>query len=47
MPQLRERLRRGLRNWASSDDLEAKELQIDTVRAGCCPVAEAQDRAWV
>ncbi|HET7355959.1 MAG TPA: OB-fold nucleic acid binding domain-containing protein [Nocardioidaceae bacterium] len=47
MPQLRERLRRGLRNWASSDDLEAKELQIDTVRAGCCPVAQAPDRAWV
>ncbi len=47
MPQLKERLRRGLRNWASSDSLEARELQDDTVRAGCCPVAEAGDRAWV
>ena len=47
MPQLKERLRRGLRNWANSDTLEAKELQIDAVKAGCCPIAEAADRSWV
>jgi|SRR5690242_13592894 hypothetical protein len=47
MPQLKERLRRGLRNWASSDTLEAKELQIDAVKAGCCPIVDAGDRSWV
>jgi hypothetical protein len=47
MPQLKERLRRGLLNWASTDNLEAKELQIDTVKAGCCPISEAEDRGWV
>jgi len=47
MPQLKERLRRGLLNWASTDSLEAKELQSDTVKAGCCPITNAKDRAWV
>lgn len=27
--------------------MEAKELQIDTVKAGCCPIAQVDDRARV
>lgn len=27
--------------------MEAKELQIDTVKAGCCPIADAVDRERV
>jgi len=44
---VRDRLRRSLSRWASSEDMEARELQDDTVRAGCCPIAEAADRQRV
>ncbi|HET6627674.1 MAG TPA: OB-fold nucleic acid binding domain-containing protein [Nocardioidaceae bacterium] len=47
MTQVKGRLRRSLSRWASSDDMEAKELQIDTVKAGCCPIADAADRERV
>ena len=40
-----ERLRRGLSRWASSDELEARQLQSDTAKAGCCPIGEVADRA--
>ena len=47
MTQVRDRLRRSLNRWASSEDMEAKELQIDAVKAGCCPIADAVDRQRV
>jgi hypothetical protein len=47
MTEVKGRLRRSLSRWASSDDAEAKELQNDTVKAGCCPVADAGDRQRV
>jgi len=47
MTEVRERLRKSLSRWASSADQEAKELQEDTVKAGCCPIAEAGDRSRV
>lgn len=47
MSEAKGRLRRSLSRWASSDDMEARELRIDTVKAGCCPIAEAPDRARV
>jgi hypothetical protein len=40
------RLRRGLSRWAGADT-EAEELQKDVAQAGCCPIAEAQDRQRV
>lgn len=33
--------------WASSADMEARELKQDVKRAGCCPIAEAGDRQRV
>jgi len=47
MSQVKGRIRRSLSRWASSSDMEAKELQIDTAKAGCCPIADAGDRAHV
>lgn len=47
MTEVRGRLRKSLNRWASSADQEAKELQEHTVKAGCCPIAEAGDRARV
>lgn len=47
MSEVRGRLRKSLSRWASSADQEAKELQEDAVKAGCCPVAEAADRQRV
>jgi hypothetical protein len=47
MSEVKGRLRRSLSRWASSDDQEAKELRSDTVKAGCCPIAEADDRQRV
>ena len=41
------RLRKSLSKWASSADMEARELKEDAVKAGCCPIAEASDRARV
>jgi hypothetical protein len=47
MTEVKGRLRRSLSRWASSEDMDAKELQVDTVKAGCCPIAEAVDRERV
>lgn len=47
MPEVKGRLRRSLSRWASSDDADARELRDDTVRAGCCSVADAEDRERV
>jgi hypothetical protein len=47
MSQVKGRLRRSLSRWASSEEVEAQELQIDTVKAGCCPIADARDRERV
>jgi hypothetical protein len=47
MTDVKGRLRRSLSRWASSDDIEARDLRDDSARAGCCPIAEAEDRAYV
>mgnify|MGYP006142252829 CR=1 FL=1 len=43
MSDVKGRFRRSLSRWASSADLEAKELRSDTERAGCCAIADAVD----
>jgi hypothetical protein len=47
MSEVKGKLRRSLSRWASSADMEARELKQDTVRAGCCPIEEAADRQRV
>jgi len=47
MSDVKGRFRRSLSRWASSADLEAKELRSDTERAGCCAIADAVDREYV
>jgi hypothetical protein len=47
MSDVKGRLRQGLSRWASSSDMEARELKQDAVKAGCCPIAEADDRQRV
>lgn len=47
MSQVKGRIRRSLSRWASSSDMEAKELQSDTAKAGCCPIVDAADRQHV
>lgn len=47
MADVKGRFRRSLSRWASSDDLEAKELRSDTARSGCCMIADASDREHV
>lgn len=47
MSDVRGRLRRSISRWASSDDLEARSLRSDTAKAGCCPIADAGERAYV
>jgi hypothetical protein len=47
MSDVKGRLRRSITRWASSDDLEAQDLRDDVALAGCCPIAEAGDRALV
>ena len=42
-----QRLRRSLNKWESSASMEAQELLDTAEKAGCCPVALAQDRAQV
>src|SRR3954453_10389843 len=44
---VRGRLRKSLSRWASSADMEARELKQDAVKAGCCPIVEADDRQRV
>jgi hypothetical protein len=41
------KIRRSLSRWASGEDHEAKELQRDVQKAGCCPIGEARDRQRV
>jgi len=47
MAEVKGRLRKSLSKWASSDDMDARELKEDAVKAGCCPIAEAGDRSRV
>ena len=47
MGEVKGRLRKSLSKWASSADMEARELQEDAVKAGCCPIADASDRQRV
>ena len=44
MGEVKGRLRRSLSKWASSADMEARELKEGAVKAGCCPIVEATDR---
>ncbi|MGH3333905.1 MAG: OB-fold nucleic acid binding domain-containing protein [Nocardioidaceae bacterium] len=44
MSQVKGRLRTSLSRWASSAHMDARELQIDTAKAGCRLIAEAKDR---
>ena len=45
--EVKGRLRKSLSKWASSADMEARELKEDAVKAGCCPIADADDRQRV
>lgn len=40
-------LRSTLNRWASPSSKEAKDLQTISVKAGCCPITEADDRSRV
>ena len=47
MTEVKGRLRKSLSRWASSADMEARELKQDAVKAGCCPIVDADDRQRV
>jgi len=47
MSDVKGRFRRTLSRWASTEDLEARTLRKDTVKAGCCAIADAEDREYV
>jgi hypothetical protein len=47
MTEVKGRLRASLSKWASSADMDARELKEDAVKAGCCPIDEAGDRQRV
>ena len=47
MAEVKGRLRRSLSRWASSADMDARELKRDSVKEGCCPIDEAGDRQRV
>ena len=47
MSEVRDRIRKSIGRWASSADREARELKQDAVKAGCCPIVEADDRQRV
>ena len=47
MSEVRGRLRKSLSRWASSADMEARELKEVAVKAGCCPIVDATDRQRV
>jgi hypothetical protein len=47
MPEVTERLRRGLDRWASPLTHEAKELRRTSAGSGCNEIASAEDRAKV
>ena len=44
MGEVTTRFRKQISRWASSDRVEAEELQRDVKRAGCCALADAVDR---
>ena len=46
-PHRGRRLRSSINRWASAATQEARQLQNETVEAGCCPIVEAQDRKQV
>ena len=46
-PHRGRRLRSSINRWASAANQEARQLRIETVQAGCCPVAEAGDRQYL
>jgi len=41
------RLRSSINRWASTTVRDDRELRSTTVKAGCCPIAEADDRQRV
>ena len=41
------RLRSTLNRWASTATTDDRELQDTTIKAGCCPIAQATDRQQV
>ena len=43
-PHRGRRLRSSINRWASTATQEARQLQHETVEAGCCPIAQAPDR---
>src|SRR3954451_18360706 len=47
MAEVRNKLRKSLSKWASSADMDARELKEDAVKEGCCPIVEADDRQRV
>jgi hypothetical protein len=47
MGEVKGRLRTSLSRWASSADMDARELKQDAVKAGCCPIEDAHDRQRV
>lgn len=47
MSEVKGRLRKSLSRWASSADMDARELKEDAVKAGCCPIVDANDRSRV
>ena len=47
MPPRSGRLRSSINRWASHTGADARELRDTSVRAGCCPIAEAKDRERV
>jgi hypothetical protein len=47
MSEVRGRLRSSLSRWASSADMEAKELKEGAAKAGCSQISAAADREQV
>ena len=41
------RLRSSINRWASNATQDARELKATSIQAGCCPIAEADDRQRV
>lgn len=44
MASVSERFRSRVSRWASSESYDAQELRDISVKAGCCPIDQAQDR---
>jgi len=47
MPEVTERIRRGLNRWASPQAAEDRELRSSSADSGCATVAESGDRSRV